>query len=96
MGIETAADRQAFVETFGVSATVGGVSLYGIFDDPHYETLEISTSTPMLTIVTSDAPSVAHQDAVIISEVSFSGIVKDVQSDGTGLTVLMLSQDYLS
>lgn len=96
MAIETAADRTAFVNTFGIPAIVGGVSLTGIWDNPYYETLEISTSTPMLTIVTADAPDVAFRDSVIISEVSYSGIVKDVQNDGQGFTVLLLSQDFLT
>lgn len=90
MAIESASDRQAFMDVFGTTAVVSGQTITAIFDDPHLNALEVRTSTPMLTCVTSDVLGVAHGDTVVVSSESFSGSVIDVQSDGTGITVLML------
>lgn len=90
MSIETTADRLAFMEVFGIDVVVNGNPMKAIYDDPHFETLEMSTSTPMLTVATSDVSGLEFDDVVTITSISFTGRVRDIQNDGTGITVLML------
>ncbi len=92
MSIETAGDREAYVSVFGVDAVVDGVTIKAIWDDPHFETMAMSTSTPMLTCVASDIPSVAFGQTVSVASVSFVGTIADVQADGTGIVVLILKE----
>lgn len=93
MAIESSADRTAFVTTFGVAATVGGVDITAIFDNEYLETLDTASSDPTLIVVTSDVPSVAYGDAVTVASASFTGTVRSVQPDSHGMTVLVLGSD---
>ncbi len=92
MSIESPADRAAFMSVFGVSVSVSGITGLAIFDDPHSEALEVNSSSPMLTIVDADFPSIAYGQAVVVSSASFSGTVRDVQPDGTGCSIILLGK----
>ena len=90
MTIESDADRQAFMETFGVPVVISGETITGIFDNIYYEDLDVDTSQPMVMIITADAPNVDYDQSVIVSSASFSGTVTSVQPDGQGMTTLIL------
>lgn len=90
MAIESTSDRSAYMSAFGTTCVVGASTITAIFDDPHLEALESTTSTPMLTAITTDVSGATFGTAVTVAEVSFAGSVIDIQDDGTGITVLML------
>lgn len=82
-------DPAPFLPDFGVAATVGGVSLTGIFDNNYADPFGmVASSSPALLIVSSAAPSVAVGNTVVVGGVSYS--VAEIQPDGTGLARLML------
>jgi hypothetical protein len=82
-------DLTQFTADFGVSATVGGVAVTGIFDKAFLETLGIvGNSSPVLLILSSAAPSAAVGDTVVVGSVSYT--IGDVEPDGTGMTTLRL------
>jgi hypothetical protein len=78
-----------FLSDFGVSATVGGVALRGIFDNGYADAFGIvSGSAPVLLISSSSAPSVVVGDAVVIGSSNYS--VASIEPDGLGMTRLVL------
>lgn len=92
MAIESEADRLAFFDVAddGVAASINAATIYGIFDDDHIEIGDISTTGPQFLCRTSDATaaSVARGNTITINSVSRT--VRDIQPDGTGLTLLIL------
>jgi hypothetical protein len=84
-------DLTQFFPDFGVSATVGGVALTGIFDNAFLETLGITAgSSPSLLIVSSAAPSATHGTSVVVGGASYT--VTAVEPDGTGMALLRLQE----
>jgi hypothetical protein len=78
-----------FFNDFGVSATVGGVSLRGIFDNQFGNAFGLASgSNPMLIVRASDVPTATAGTTVAIGAASY--VVTDVELDGTGLCVLRL------
>ena len=92
MSIESLADQIAFVSTFGVPVIVGGVSIDAIFDKPYLEELGISTAVPQLIYITSQLPAVAYGQAVTVASALFTGTVREIHPDGTGITTLYLGE----
>ena len=101
MPAESAADLAAmFGDDFAVLATWthagADTSLMVIFDAAHMAVdLEtgapVSTSAPQITVRDADLPAGAAQgDAVIVAGKSWK--VRDLQPDGTGVTVAMLEE----
>ena len=97
MAVESDADRLIFLSSddFGVAATIGSATVYGIFDDA-YESVniatgEITTTAPRFLCRTSDVTSVAQSTTVTIGGVSYKVI--NIEPDGTGMTALALSRD---
>ena len=90
--MESAADRQAYMAAFGVSVTVNGAGIFGIYDEWHAETLGVSASSPQLMCAAEDLPSVAAGQTVVVASASFTGTITDIQRDGTGLVLLMLGR----
>ena len=79
----------AYFADFGVSATVGGVAVTGIFDNAFGDVLGIVAGTsPSLQIVSSAAPSAAVGDTVVVGGTSYT--IAELQPDGTGLMRLAL------
>ena len=97
MAIESDADRLAMMspDDFGVAATWGAVTVYGIFDDTfalvNEATGEVATSGPQFVCRTSDVSSAVQGNTITINTVTWKII--GVQADGTGITVLLLSRD---
>lgn len=92
MSIESAADRQAFMDAFGVPVVVSGNSITGIWDKPYLEELGIATAVPQVLCVTSDLPDVAYGQSVVVASASFSGTVREIHPDGVGMTTLYLAE----
>lgn len=102
MAVETAVERAIFFNTddFGVSAVYtpsGGssVNINGIFDNEFYEadaggSVTVAIEQPRFACATSDVASALEGDAIVISGVSY--IIRVVQDDGTGTTILVLEK----
>jgi len=78
---------------FAVTASLnGGPSFNGIYDKDYFEIIDsnsvVESSQPAFTCRTSDVPSVAHGDTLVINSVSYK--VVGNKPDGTGMTVLPL------
>lgn len=83
-------DLAPYFADFGIDATVGGVSVRGIFDAAYAAPLGMASSAPALTISAAAAPAVAEGDAVVIGATSYA--VTAVEPDGTGMTLLRLRE----
>lgn len=97
MGVENAADRAAFFNTddFGVVATINGTEVNGIFDNEYIDVLDVAGTSPAFTCATADlaaiTPAVARGTSVTISGTAYT--IQNIKPDGTGMTVLVLSED---
>ena len=84
-------DLAPFFADFGIAATVGGVSVRGIFDNLYAVTLGFAAgTTPQLVVASASIPLVAQDDAVVIATISYT--VTAVEPDGTGMTLLRLDR----
>ncbi len=86
--MDFAADLPDYLADFGVTATVGGVSVTAIFDAAYADPLNMGGNTPQLTVATSDLPAVAVGQAVTVNATSYT--VVGIEPDGTGVSTLML------
>lgn len=103
MAVETATERAIFFDTddFGVAATYtpdGGspTTVNGIFDNEFFEVgaggeVAVAMEQPRFTCKTSDVSSAAEGDAITINSIDY--IIRVVQIDGTGITVLVLEEN---
>lgn len=90
----------AFVETLSdfinddtpgyVLATVGGVSVGGIFDNAYTDPLGFAGSFPALTCASADVSTAAQGTAVVVDGVSYT--VAAIKPDGSGITLLQLAE----
>jgi hypothetical protein len=85
-------DLDAFfdVDEFAVTAAVAGVSVYGLFDRPHAEDIEVSGYSPALYCKTSDVSAAVEGDAVTVNGTDYTVI--GIEDDGTGVTKLILRE----
>lgn len=105
MGVETAADRAVFLSAAGFGTAVtyrpaGNLSLtmqiLGIFDAAHLSVdvgsgVPVSSTNPILTCRSADLTNGGKEgDRLTIDGVDY--LVRDVQPDGTGMTVLELEK----
>lgn len=102
MAVETADELAIFfaVDDFGVAATYtpsGGspVTVNGIFDNEFFEAdaggnVAVAIQQPRFQCRTSDVASAAEGDAITINSISY--IIRVVQPDGTGVTMLVLEE----
>lgn len=103
----SSADNEQFVEAFGQEVTFtlsGGGTIYcnAVFDDkyvaPAMDDFVVETSSPALTCLTSDITSVSKGDTVDVVEFGASNVttynVIEIQPDGTGMTVVILGNQY--
>ena len=75
---------------FSVPATLNGTPLHVIFDEGYKEQMGlIEDQNPMVTVKDSDVMGVVHGATVVVKSRTFK--VREIQPDGTGLTVLQLS-----
>jgi hypothetical protein len=88
----------AFVEAFatffadlGINATVGLVTVRGIYDTDYGDPMGlVAGNRPVLTVTTADVAGVDVGTAVSINATAFT--VAEVQPDGTGVTRLVLER----
>jgi hypothetical protein len=82
-------DAAPFLTDFGIVATVGGVSVRGIFDNAAADPFGVVAGTqPTLLIATADLGSAAVGTAAVIVGTTYS--IAEIQPDGTGMTRLVL------
>lgn len=87
--MDVTADLPAMLADFGVSATIGGVAVTGIFDNGYAAALGglVAGRTPTLLLPTA-AASPALGDPVTVGGATYT--VAEIQPDGTGVTTLVL------
>jgi len=102
MAVETADDRAIFVgiDDFGVAATYtpsGGAAstVNGIFDNDFIEIdagggVGVAMQQPRFHCRTADVSSAAEGDALVVNTISY--IIRIVQDDGTGMTMMVLEK----
>jgi hypothetical protein len=97
MAVESADDRAIFLSAndFGVTATIGGSSVTGIFDNDFVEVdagggVPFAVQQPRFLARTADVSSVSEGTAATISGTSYKVAVR--QDDGTGMTTLVLEK----
>ena len=83
-------DLAPYFADFGIDATVGGVSVRGIFDSAYAAALGLAGTRPMLLVASADVPTVAEGDAVTIGAAGYT--VESVRPDGAGMVQLFLSE----
>ncbi|MBU0752367.1 MAG: hypothetical protein KJ787_13925 [Gammaproteobacteria bacterium] len=84
-------DLTQFTADFGVAATVGAVSLTGIFNNAYQDAFGlVAGSSPVLLVVSAAAPSAAVGDSVTVGSTSYT--IARVEPDGTGITRLLLQE----
>jgi len=84
-------DTSEFFSDFAEQVTIAGASVSAIFDSAYTRvgTL-LSTTDPALWCKASDVTSVVRGTAVTVRGVAYT--VRDIQPDGTGVTVLQLER----
>lgn len=97
MAAESAADRLAFFDTddFAVTATIGGQSVAGIFDDDYsaveFGTAAIESNAPVFHCRTVDLPAITlGTTTCTISGTAY--VIVENKPDGTGMTMLRLRE----
>jgi len=102
MAVETATELAIFFDAddFGVAASYtpqGGaaVTINGIFDNEFFEVaaggeVAVAMEQPRFACRTSDVSSAAEGDSITINTINYT--IRVVQSDGTGVTVLVLEE----
>ncbi|HAF43432.1 MAG TPA: hypothetical protein DCK83_00420 [Gallionellaceae bacterium] len=85
-------DTAAMLADFGVTATLDGVSVEGIFDNGSTSGLSnmMLGSNPTFTCRSADAPSSKRNKTLVVGSVSYT--VREIKEDGTGMSVLELEQ----
>ncbi|MBY0261215.1 MAG: head-tail joining protein [Phycisphaerales bacterium] len=78
------------VGEFAVSGTLDGAPLTGIFDAAYIDPLGVVSNSPVLVCASSDLSLATRGSVVIINAISY--FVRDIQPDGTGMTVLILER----
>ncbi len=78
-----------------VEVTYNAATIIDIFDDEFSgaanDNISVETTVPQVLVKTSDVPSVAHGETMTINSIAYKVIGK--QPDGTGVTLILLSQD---
>ena len=82
-------------DEFAVDVTYQATTIQGIFDDEFSSAVQgemgIESTVPQVLVKTSDVPNVAHNEAMTINSVVYKII--GIQPDGTGMTLILLSED---
>ena len=85
-------NNEQFADDFVNNRT--GLTISVLFDKEFTAIIEdVESTAPAITVADSDVPGVLHDDTY--TEVSTATVYKVIgkQPDGTGLTLLLLSQD---
>ncbi len=97
MPLETDAERADFFDTNddGVTATIGAGTIYettanGIFDNEYIEAVSVSSLTPTFHCRTSDLTNITIDFKLTVNSTDYK--IRDIQQDGTGMTLLILEK----
>lgn len=82
-------DTDDFAETVTISGGIGSVNV--IFTDEYAEQFETEGDLPMAVARTTDVAAVTHGMTVTRGATTFT--VREIQPDGTGVTVLVLEEN---
>ena len=97
--VETADDRLIMLSDFGVDATYtpgGGspVTIKTILLNDYYAvetgSVSVEMNQPIAVIRTADAPSIAHDDTMVINAIVYK--VKNIRPDGTGISEIQMEE----
>mgnify|MGYP001123536540 CR=1 FL=1 len=93
MAIESAADRLALLDDFGIDITGPSGTFTGIFDNAYVETLDIAGTRPVVLARTADltAAGVVRGSALTIDGNGYT-VAAPPETDGTGMTNLVLEE----
>lgn len=93
MPVETAADRLTFFNTeeFGVTATVGAATFPGILDNEYVDTFDVTGTVPVFICDSSSVTlnNITRGISITINSTVYT--VRNIKPDGTGMSVLVLS-----
>ena len=78
------------VSEFGESLTFGSTAVLGIFSNDYIENLDIQGTVPQFICRTADADNIAIDASMTRATVTY--LVKIKESDGTGITTLVLEE----
>lgn len=90
-------DLNIFIDEdeFAVDVILNSVTIQGIFDNEFLVAVEgevgVETTSPQAQFKTTDVSSAVHGDIMTIDSVDYNII--GIQPDGTGMTLILLSQD---
>lgn len=102
MAVETADDRSLLLADFGVTASFVRDKRYGteanvtgIFDNEYFAvdaggSVPVAMQQPTFLCRTADIASVAQNDILTISGLTYR--IRNIQPDGQGMTMLMLEE----
>ena len=83
------------VNEFAVDVIFKSNTIQGIFDNEFLAVVEdeigVETTVPQCQFNTSDVSSAAHGDVMTINSIDYNII--GIQPDGTGMTLILLSED---
>lgn len=77
---------------FGVSATLDGAPVVGIFDSPYSEAYGVATRAPSFRVRDGMGPTQASQLTIPSGPGAGTWRVRSIEPDGTGMTVLGLEK----
>ena len=90
-------DLDTFFTDFGIEAVYNLVTITVLFDK-NYKVIEpfqdgnvIESYGPAATCKSSDVEGITQGERMTINDIDY--YIKEVQNDGTGITVLLLSED---
>jgi len=90
-------DLDTFInaDEFAVDITYNAATIQGVFDDEFSSAVQgemgIESTVPQVQVKTSDVPTVAHGETMTINSTVYNII--GIQPDGTGMTLILLSED---
>lgn len=97
MSTESATDRASFFDTdeFADAAVLGAgtrnqTSVNGLFDNEYIESVSMSSLTPTFLCRTSDLTSIKINNVLTVNSTDYK--IRDIQQDGTGMTLLILEK----
>lgn len=95
MTVESASDRLALLDDFGVSSRVGSKTLTGIFDNQFYDVdfggMDVESNQPMFTCRSADLPTIVLGTTTCTIE-SVAYVIVSSEPDNTGISVLKMRE----
>lgn len=75
---------------FAKAITIGGIAKSAIFDNQALDAFGVNGTSPRITLPDSAAAGVVRGTAVVVDTVSYT--VRDINSDGVGVTEILLDR----